>query len=89
MVLDEAERVIIGLLRLKATVEVSILMDRDRAKVGGRGCGVLGDSGVIPVRDKVLLIVLLSLVLVFPFILDSRGYRLQPAINLQIVLLTP
>lgn len=87
MVLDE-EHDIIGLLRLKATVEVSILMDRDRARVGWCGCGVLGASGVIPVRDKVLLIVVLSLVPVFPFILDSRGYRLQEAINLQIFLLT-
>ena len=62
-------------------------MDQDRARVGGCGCGVLGASGVMAVRDKVLLIVVLALVLVFPFILDSRGYRLQQAINLQTVLL--
>lgn len=87
MVLDEAEYVIIGLLRVKATVEGSILMDRDRARWDGCGCGVLGATGVMAVRDKVLLIVVLSLVLVFPFILDCRGYRLQQAVNLQIVLL--
>lgn len=74
MVLNEAEHVIIGLLRLKATVEGSILMDQGRARVGGCGCGVLRASGVMAVRDKVLLlIVVLALVLVFPFILDSRG----------------
>ena len=49
-------------------------MDQDRARVGGCRCGVLGACGVMALRDKVLLIVVLALVLVFPFILDSRGY---------------